>query len=169
MVGGWALDLWHGAQTRTHEDLEFAILREDFEAFRRALCDVDFYTARDGVLEVLPADRPPPDDVLQYWGFDRIAGRWRCDMMIEPGTTESWAYKRDTSYQRPRVEMMMRTVDGIPYLNPSAVLLFKARDRRPKDRRDFEKALPKLPTNERIWLRECIEALHPGNEWLSVL
>lgn len=29
VVGGWALDLWHGRQTRNREDLEFALLPED--------------------------------------------------------------------------------------------------------------------------------------------
>ena len=169
VVGGWALDLWHGVLTRSHADLEFTILREDFREFRQALCDLDFYSAHDGVLAGIPPDLDPPDNVMQFWGFDRIAECWRCDMMIEPGTVESWAYKRNTSVQRPRAEMVMQSANGIPYLNPSAVLLFKARDRRPKDKYDFEKALRNLPLSERTWLRDCLKALHPGNEWICVL
>jgi hypothetical protein len=83
--------------------------------------------------------------------------------------TEFWAYKRDPSFKRPRAEMVMTTADAIPYLNPSAVLLFKARDRRPKDQQDFETALPKLPVIERAWLKGCLDALHPGNEWARAL
>ena len=85
-------------------------------------------------------------------------------MMIEPGSSEFWAYKRDPSFKRPRTEMVMRTADEIPYLNPSAVLLFKARDRRPKDRQDFERALPKLSVIDRAWLKDCLDVLHPGND-----
>lgn len=165
VAGGWALDLWHGVQTREHSDLEFTILRENFSEFRRALGDLAFYTAHAGVVKEMPADQNPPAGVMQFWGFDRVAGCWRVDMMIEPGTAESWAYKRDPSYKRPRVEMVMRTDDGVPYLNPSAVLLFKARDRRPKDQQDFERALPKLSVVEREWLKSCLSVLHPGNEW----
>jgi hypothetical protein len=29
IVGGWALDLWHGHETRAHEDIEFTVLRGD--------------------------------------------------------------------------------------------------------------------------------------------
>lgn len=29
VVGGWALDLWHRKETRTHEDIEFCCLRKD--------------------------------------------------------------------------------------------------------------------------------------------
>ncbi|MGC3024802.1 hypothetical protein ACPUER_06530 [Burkholderia sp. DN3021] len=63
----------------------------------------------------------------------------------------------------------MRTADDIPYPNPSAVLLFKARDRRPKDQQDFDRALQKLPVGERVWLKDCLGTLHPGNEWARVL
>lgn len=126
VVGGWALDLWHGAQTRRHDDLEFTILRENFGTFRQAFGDLAFYTAHAGVVEKLPEDQVAPSEVMQFWGYDRAAESWRVDMMIEPGTHESWAYKRDPTFKRPRAEMVMSTVDGIPYLNPSAVLLFKA-------------------------------------------
>ncbi|MFK0378604.1 nucleotidyltransferase domain-containing protein [Pandoraea sp. NPDC090278] len=169
VAGGWALDLWHGVQTREHSDLEFAILRENFSVFRQAFSDLDFYTAHAGVVARLPEDMDPPTDVMQFWGFDRAAECWRIDMMIEPGTNELWAYKRDPSFKRPRAEMVMRTADGIPYLNPSAVLLFKARDPRPKDQQDFERALPNLPVAERAWLKHCLNALHPGNEWAQAL
>jgi hypothetical protein len=169
VAGGWALDLWHGAQTREHSDLEFTILRENSSTFRRAFSDLEFYTAHAGVVASLPVDRDPPTAVMQFWGFDRAAECWRIDMMIEPGTEEFWAYKRDPSFKRPRAEMVMTTADAIPYLNPSAVLLFKARDRRPKDQQDFETALPKLPVIERAWLKGCLDALHPGNEWARAL
>ncbi|KVN64777.1 nucleotidyltransferase domain-containing protein [Burkholderia stagnalis] len=169
VVGGWALDLWHGAQTREHGDLEFTILREDFGIFRQAFGNLAFYTAHAGVVEKLPATRDAPSEIMQFWGFDRAAESWRIDMMIEPGTHALWAYKRDPSFKRPRADMVMRTADGIPYLNPSAVLLFKARDRRPKDHQDFERALPKLPAIERAWLKDCLDALHPGNEWARAL
>ncbi|QVN22985.1 hypothetical protein [Burkholderia pyrrocinia] len=86
-------------------------------------------------------------------------------MMIEPGAREWWACKRDPSFKRPRAEMVMRTADGIAYPNPAAILLFKARDRRPKDQQDFDRALPKLPASERAWLKDCLDVLHPGNEW----
>ncbi|WP_196787251.1 nucleotidyltransferase domain-containing protein [Burkholderia stagnalis] len=169
VVGGWALDLWHGAQTREHGDLEFTILREDFGIFRQAFGDLAFYTAHAGVVEKLPATRDAPSEIMQFRGFDRAAESWRIDMMIEPGTHALWAYKRDPSFKRPRADMVTRTADGIPYLNPSAVLLFKARDRRPKDRQDFERALPNLPAIERAWRKDCLDALHPGNEWARAL
>lgn len=144
-------------------------MRQDFSRFRRAFSDLEFHTAHAGVVEKLPENQDAPPDVMQFWGFDRAAESWRVDMMIEPGTPEWWAYKRDPSFKRPRAEMVMRTAGGIPYLNPSAVLLFKARDRRFKDQQDFDRALPKLPVSECAWLKGCLDALHPGNEWARAL
>jgi len=69
----------------------------------------------------------------------------------------------------PTGDMVMRNAEAIHYLNPSAILLFKAKGRRSKDQSDFEKALPKLPPSERLWLKDCLKALHAGHEGAWVL
>lgn len=169
IAGGWALDLWHGHQTREHEDLEFTILREDVAAFRQVLTGMDFYTAGDGIVEHLRTGAEPPAEISQIWCQDVAARCWRVDMMIEPGTPDIWIYKREPAITRPRGEMVGMTGDGLPYLGPAAVLLFKAKHRRRKDEADFISALPKLARAERIWLKACLEATHPGHEWTQML
>lgn len=169
IVGGWALDLWHGRQTRDHGDLEFTILRNDLNAFRRVLEGMEFYTAGDGIVEYLPDNEEPPATIYQIWCQDITERRWRVDMMLEPGTRDSWVYKRDPTIIRPRADMVITTSDGIPYLKPAAILLFKAKHRRPKDEIDFENALPKLEASERAWLKTCLETAHPGHEWVRML
>ncbi|MFC6775704.1 nucleotidyltransferase domain-containing protein [Methylobacterium gregans] len=57
VAGGWALDVWHGKQTREHEDLEFVVLRNDADHFRTILHELDFFTVRNGTITYLP--RPP--------------------------------------------------------------------------------------------------------------
>lgn len=169
VVGGWALDLWLGYQTREHEDLEFTILRGDFRRFRQALRGMAFYTADSGIVAHLPDHEEPADSIWQVWCRDEVARSWRADMMIEPGTPEIWAYKRDPGLIRSRAEMVETTVDGIPYLKPAGVLLFKAKHRRPKDEADFESALPKLPAPERAWLKQSLAATHPRHDWIGML
>ncbi|OWV83570.1 amino acid transporter [Rhizobium sp. R72] len=169
IVGGWALDLWHGRQTREHEDLEFTVLRQDFGVFRDALKGMEFHTAGDGVVEHLPVNQEPPATISQIWCLDVEVRRWRVDMMIEPGTRETWIYRRDPAISRPRVEMVGTTAEGFPYLKPAIVLLFKAKYQRAKDEIDFERALPKLPASERLWLKTSLAASHPGHEWLKRL
>ncbi len=169
IVGGWALDLWHGSQTRDHEDLEFTILREDFETFRRALKGMRFHTVASGIIEHLPARKVPPAEISQIWCEDIQQRCWRVDMMIEPGTPDLWVYKRDAAITRPRAEVIAVTPEGLPYLKPAAVLLFKAKYRRGKDELDFANALPKLEPLERAWLKARLATAHPGHEWASLL
>jgi hypothetical protein len=169
VVGGWALDLWHGYQTRDHDDLEFTILRHDLGAFRGMLEGMEFYTAGNGIVEHLGGNEEPPPAISQIWCQDVEERCWRADMMLEPGTSDTWIYKRDQAIVRPRAEMVASTSDGLPYLNPAAILLFKAKHKRIKDDVDFENALPKLPASERIWLKTCLEMTHPGHEWAQRL
>ncbi|WP_439616947.1 nucleotidyltransferase domain-containing protein [Shinella sp.] len=169
VVGGWALDLWHGVETRPHDDLEFTVLRGDFAAFRDALSGLRFHAVGDGHVEPLAPDEAPPAEIAQVWCEDVAAGRWRVDMMLEEGTPETWIYKRDPSIRRPREEVVRVSAEGIPYLAPEAILLFKAKYRRDKDEADFEKALPKLDAAQRRWLKAGIEAAHPDHAWLRRL
>lgn len=169
VAGGWALDLWHGAQTREHEDLEFVVLPESVPAFRDILRDLDFFTAHAGHLAYLPIGSAPPAEVAQLWGMDASARCWRVDMMIERGTPQSWVYKRDPAIRAPRAEMVRRSATGLPYLAPAAVLLFKAKYRRDKDEVDFRHALPRLARKDRDMLRDWLDLAHPGHAWCGFL
>ncbi|NSZ61090.1 amino acid transporter (plasmid) [Agrobacterium tumefaciens] len=169
IVGGWALDLWHGEQTRAHEDLEFSVPACQAQGYRSVLSDLEFFTARDGKLDHLPRVEPLPEDVWQLWGADIGAGRWRVDMMVDRGSLDMWVYKRDPSLTLPRAKAIRATAGGIRYLAPHIVLLFKARHAREKDDQDFRNALPRLESTERSALHRWLEALHPGHAWIQEL
>jgi hypothetical protein len=169
IVGGWALDLWLGEQTRAHGDIEFTLLREDFPVFRSKLGDLFAYSVKDGVLTLLPTSQLPGPEIKQVWCFDPNAKAWRVDIMIEGGTQDMWVYKRECSVRFPRADMVRLSSKGIPYLRPAATLLFKARHTRPKDEIDFHRTLPTLPYEEVTWLKTHLISLHPRHEWLSHL
>ncbi|MGZ9724245.1 nucleotidyltransferase domain-containing protein [Rhizobium miluonense] len=169
VVGGWALDLWHGTRTREHEDLEFAILPESMQEFREVLGELDFFTVHSGVIEHLAPTEVPPPHVSQLWGLDARNACWRVDMMLERGTSSTWIYKRDPSIQAPRSEIIRISDTGIPYLAPAAVLLFKAKYLRDKDEADFARALPRLDFAERETLRRWLDLAHPNHQWLAAL
>jgi hypothetical protein len=59
--------------------------------------------------------------------------------------------------------------EGIPYLAPEIVLLFKARHDRPKDQGDFTGVLPLLNPGRRAWLAAALARVHPGHPWISEL
>ena len=169
VVGGWAIDLFVGKQTRSHEDLEIAVLRDDFDAVRDGLRAFEMYSVGDGEVRRLTRGQRPSADKHQNWVLDPAPQRWRADVMLEPGDEATWVFRRDEAIHAERSLMIRRTVDGIPYLAPMGALLFKAKACRPKDRADFETCRPRLSTNEREWLVNALQLVHPRHNWIGRL
>jgi hypothetical protein len=165
-VGGWAIDLWLGEQTRPHEDIEVSVLREDLKLFLAVLPDCDFFAAGGGKVAALN-DLTPPDDIHQVWCLERATQTWKLDIMLEPGSAETWRYKRDARFQFPRKDMVLHDANSLPILRPEAVLLFKAKAARPKDEVDFQRCLPRL--KNLAWLADALRLFHPQHPWLSRL
>ncbi|MEL6985363.1 MAG: amino acid transporter, partial [Actinomycetota bacterium] len=128
-----------------------------------------FHVAGGGEVRRLDPSEDAPANRHQHWALDPKADRWRVDVMAEPGDATSWVYRRKPSLQAPRGSMVGRSADGIPHLRLHGALLFKAKATRPKDRRDFDAAVPALETSERSWLLDALEELHPGHPWIRRL
>jgi hypothetical protein len=169
VVGGWAIDLFLGAQTREHEDLEIAILREHFSQVRHTLSGFVFHVVGDGEVRRLPDAVEPPRDKHQNWVLDTTAMAWRVDVMLEPGYPSTWVFRKDEAIRAPRPFMVQRTSDGIPFLGPHGALLYKAKAARPKDEADLARCLPRLADDQRAWLAAALERAHPGHPWLDRL
>jgi hypothetical protein len=103
------------------------------------------------------------------WVLDPIARAWRTDIFLEPGGAATWVYRRNETLALTRDEAVAVTVDGIPYLRPELVLLFKAKAVRAKDQLDFAAALPRLDASTRSRLRRWLEQLHPSHAWIARL
>ena len=56
VTAGWALDLFHGRQTRDHEDLEIAVPATGFAEIKRALSDYDLYVVGGGLAQALTSE-----------------------------------------------------------------------------------------------------------------
>lgn len=69
----------------------------------------------------------------------------------------------------PYDAVIRQSADGIPYLAPELVLLFKSKHTRAKDQADFEETLPHLDPAQRATLAEYLGRLHPGHAWLERL
>jgi hypothetical protein len=83
----------------------------------------------------------------------------------EPHDGDVWICRRDQRIRRPYVEIIQRTLDGIPYLAPEIVLLFKAKNPRDKDEADFRGVLPLLDRGRRLWLDDALAVISPTHPW----
>ncbi|MEU6229283.1 hypothetical protein [Streptomyces sp. NPDC047042] len=168
VAAGWALDLFRGRQSRPHGDVEIAVPAAAFPAIRDRFPDCAFDAVGSGRIwaeagaEALAATH-------QTWSRDPASGQFLFDVFREPHEGDTWICRRDEGLRLPYDAIVERTADGIPYLVPELVLLFKAKEPRPKDQADFDGVLPLLDRTRRETLTGWLEHTHPGHPWLDRL
>ncbi|GAB3838070.1 hypothetical protein GCM10029963_03740 [Micromonospora andamanensis] len=168
VAAGWALDLFRGEQTRAHHDIEIGVPAERFPTIRERLAEFTFDAVGAGRIwaaatsQVLSATH-------QTWLREPATGCYLLDVMREPHDGEMWICRRDATIRRPYPEIIRHNPDGIPYLIPELVLLFKAKHVRPKDQSDFDGTLPLLTGVQRETLTRLLRQVHPGHAWLTAL
>jgi len=168
VAAGWALDLFRGGQTREHGDLEIAVPFARFSEIRGRFAEYVF----DGVgSERIWEDVTP--EVLavthQTWLRDPATGQYLVDVFREPHDGDTWICRRDETIRFPYDDIILHTDDGIPYLVPELVLLFKAKAVRAKDQADFDATVPQMRLHQREMLVRLLEQVHPGHPWLADL
>jgi hypothetical protein len=166
VTAGWAVDLFVGRETREHEDLEIAIPAAAWPLVRRQLSTLDFVVAGAGRL--WPLDSATLDAHFQTWGRD-ASGVFRLDVFRDPHDGDTWICRRDARLTRPYSALIRKTPDGIPFMAPEVVLLFKAKHDRDKDRADLGVCLPLMSAAETAWLADAIEMVYSGHPWLAAL
>jgi Aminoglycoside-2''-adenylyltransferase len=165
IAGGWALDLFLGSETRPHDDLDIAVLRRDQALLHRHLDEWDLcYVTPDHAL--VPWEGEPLSlPVHEIWAQ---RSPWTIELLLNEHEGDRWIYRR-----HPAVACALDDLggsrDGIPFLRPEVVLLFKSKDPTPKDERDFDAVRPHLPTSGVGWLREALMTTAPRHKWLARL
>ena len=169
IAGGWAIDLFAGSEPREHTDLEVVTTRDGLDLFRTALPEIEWYAAHDGNLTPVSAAPGILIDTWQTWGWDTAARAWRVDVMREPWDGARWNYRRDPTIGMALTDAVHISGGGIPFLAPEIVLLFKAKHNRPKDQRDFRRALPLMSGQQARWLATALTLERPDHFWLDAL
>lgn len=150
MIGGQAIDLFLGVATRPHLDLEIGVLHDDLPVVQRHLGAASW------------AEVHPHQHRVDVDGATFV-------VMLEPGDDELWVYRRDRRVWRARREMVGTTADGVPYLRPEGVLLFKAKTLTDKDEADFAATVEHLDDAGRKWLADALALVHPDHPWIGRL
>lgn len=169
LAGGWAIDLHLGRQTREHHDVDIVIDRDDQVELRRFLAGHTWLTSSNRQIRPAPAGKLSEGDFQLFIDTGEEMPTW--SYLLEPRQPGLWLYRRD-----PRITLDAKAAflekEGIPYLAPEIVLLFKAKyvnDAERQDGLDFENALPGLDPRARSWLKRAIERADPDHPWLDRL
>jgi len=169
IAGGWAIDLFLRRVTRDHDDVDVAILRQDQRAIRSYLAGWEFDAVVDGRRVPWRGGEWLTLPVHEIHGR-RSAGTPReVEILLNEAANDDWVFRRDARITRPLADAALRDATGIPFFGPEIVLLYKAKDPKPKDAADFARARPRLGFRRRGWLRGALETCHPGHPWIARL
>lgn len=133
-----------------------AILRTDQELYWRRLNGWDLHlgTAPD-VVTPWPARTVVPEPLYAVWCREEPDSQWAFEILLNDSDVADWLFRRDHRVRFPLRDLSARTPEGISFLAPEIVLLYKAKNLRDHDVQDFERARPALSDPQRRWLADA--------------
>jgi GrpB-like predicted nucleotidyltransferase (UPF0157 family) len=170
--GGWALDMLLGRVTRVHHDVDVELSRSDQLILQKYLMERGWklLTPFEGRLQPWPMHmrlEMPRHQVHAHRSAAFI------DFLLTDRQGGIWRYRREPAIIREIGRIELRSDDGIPFLAPELVLLFKSKTTsgkvRSKDWVDFEGAYTMLEPERKAWLRWALIATDPSHPWIERL
>lgn len=179
IAGGVALDLFANRAIRSHHDVDVVIFAADATSFRRGLANWDIHAAigwtgqpreSQRVLRRWPASDPLPKDTGAFWCRPSPNQPWCFELLVNPGSSDRWHFKRDARISRPVSEVSMSR-NGLPFLAPEIVLLHKATSATitEQDTSDLLAVVDSMTLGQRSWLSKTISRISHGHPWLKHL
>lgn len=165
IAGGWALDLWRGRVTRSHADIEIAVLREHQLELREWLVDHRWAYVDNH------AHVPWSGQRLELPIHELVATRGdeRLEVLLNERDGTNWVFRRDPRVRLELDHAFVVTSSGVPVLAPEIALLYKAKQRRAVDDADFAEHAPALSRRARAWLETVLRVWQPGHPWIAAL
>jgi hypothetical protein len=158
VAGGWAIDLFIGKEMRVHEDIEIGIFRKDqmklykyLEKYKKYYID---NKSRIGKLEKHDWNKeylrlPIHELYVQYDDLE-------IEILLNEREEPNWVYRRNEKIRLVEEKAILHSEEGIPYLCPEIVLLYKTKDMREKDIADLKNAFGKMSEYQKKWLMDSI-------------
>ncbi|MEX0667129.1 MAG: hypothetical protein WD313_02230, partial [Acidimicrobiia bacterium] len=170
VAGGWAIDCFIGSESRTHADLDIAVLRRDVHQICEHLIGWDLHVvASPGRLQEWDGSILD-NSHNQLWCRSSPTAPWAFELLFNDSKGGDWLFRRNHNIRKPLDAITGRTSQNIPYLIPEIVLLFKAKIASPIDEADLHSCIRFLSDSGRAWLREAIELTHGAEHpWIGSL
>lgn len=170
IAGGHALDMFLGHETRTHADIDVAVLRRDQKAFRDALGKWDVHIAHAG--EFIPWKRGETitkPEHHEVWARETPDGPWRIELLFEESEGQRWMYRRNARIGLNVADLGREGANGVRFIRPEVMLLYKSQSPRPVDETDFLYLLPRLDVAQKGWLVGALYTIDPSHRWIDRL
>lgn len=167
ICGGWALDLYAGKERREHHDVDVGIFCSDQLELQSHLLGLGWTLSYIKNKEGQPW---PKGEYLNLPIHEVWAHRSEphLEFLLNEREGGEWAYRRDLTIRLPLSKLIYQS-DGLSYLAPEVVLLYKSKHIRNADQKDFEDITPLLSVEQKTWLLNALSQQGVNRSWLSHL
>jgi hypothetical protein len=170
--GGWAIDLYLNRITRSHKDVDIAILRAEqrllFAFLRQQGWALE--QAVDGKLQPFQEDEYLTLPIHTIWCWKTNYHPAFLEVLLNESDQDQLVFRRDLRVRCLLNEAFVLAPSGLPILAPEIVLLYKSNAPSSlKNGMDFQSVLPWLDAQRRHWLAKALCTLTPGHTWLKDL
>ena len=168
--GGWAIDLFIGHVTRSHKDVDLAILRTDQLILQKYLSSQSWSLdkAVDGELIPWQADEFIQLPIHTIWCKNLAATSDFFEVLLNESDSENFLFRRNVSIRLPLRKAIIMSVVGVPIIAPEIALLYKSSNiNETKNVDDFNNALPYLSVDQRSWLENGLRKISPEHIWIK--
>ncbi|HEX8564592.1 MAG TPA: hypothetical protein VF648_02905 [Pyrinomonadaceae bacterium] len=169
VAGGWAIDLFLGKETRPHEDIEIAIFRRDQSALQNYLRGCQLQKVENGILSDWNKDDFLELPIFEIHCFNEKNELSRFEVLLNETNGKEWIFRRNEIITKPLSELHSESNHGIKFLRPEVVLLYKSKNPREKDERDFLATVDYLDNESKKWLRNALSVCFSQHKWLQSL
>jgi GrpB-like predicted nucleotidyltransferase (UPF0157 family) len=169
ICGGWALDVFLDRVTRVHYDVDVEVSRADQLALQQHMTERGWKLLTPFEERLQPWPMHMRLEMPRHQVHAHRQGAF-IDFLLADLDRGVWRYRREPSIIRDRSRVELRSSEGIPFLAPELVLLYKSKTssgkERSKDKADFEKVYLSMEPERRAWLRWALLAVDPSHPWI---
>ena len=169
IAGGWAIDLFLGKETRSHNDIEIAIFRRDQLALQNYLGGWVLKKVTGGVFSDWKTGEFLELPVFEIHCFNESAELNQLEVLLNEANSQEWIFRRDKRITKPLSKLHLTTNSGISFLCPEVVLLYKSKNPRTKDEQDFQAVVRHLDAKAKEWLGNALSVCYSKHHWLENL
>jgi Aminoglycoside-2''-adenylyltransferase len=170
--GGWSIDLFLNRITRSHKDVDVAILRREQQIVFAALRQQGWILeqAINGTLQPFEDNEFLMLPVHEIWCKHASFYPDFLELLLNESEGDRFLFRRNRSIQCQLSEAFVISPSGLPVLAPQIALLYKSNDLPVTGNQlDFYVALPYLSVRQKQWLTHALSILSPEHEWLTLL
>lgn len=194
ICGGFAIELFLNKETRKHSDIDISVYWQDRDKIILYMQSLGFdvYEMCGGkiahhitdIKHQIKAKRNifcfkegctlvkliPQNEVNMYYIDFNHCGQTQLDFvefLFNNRSSDSFLYARNENISLPLNRAILNN-DGIPYLAPELVLLYKSTDtEREGYQLDFDLAMEKMSHEQKQWLQTALKIMNPScHKWL---